>query len=92
MFCCAGKGPQKTYYSERIARKEWRKVQFCLPWLAAEDYPLILGEYLNCCCFCGHYCNSYTSGGLQAAMCINNNNMSYEGREGGGGTKGDNAE
>ncbi|BFZ03795.1 hypothetical protein BsWGS_06834 [Bradybaena similaris] len=39
-----GKGPQKTYYSERIARKEWRKVQFCLPWLAAEDYPLILAS------------------------------------------------
>ncbi|CAG5131372.1 unnamed protein product [Candidula unifasciata] len=39
-----GKGPQKTYYNEQIAKKEWRKVQFCLPWLTAEDYPLMLGS------------------------------------------------
>ncbi|KAH9502356.1 mannosyltransferase [Bulinus truncatus] len=39
-----GKGPQKYFYSAKIAEFPWRKVQFCLPWLEAEDYPLMLAS------------------------------------------------
>ncbi|XP_012942962.1 chitobiosyldiphosphodolichol beta-mannosyltransferase [Aplysia californica] len=39
-----GKGPQKEFYSKQIKERQWEKVQFCLPWLAAEDYPLLLGS------------------------------------------------
>ncbi|KAL8564973.1 hypothetical protein ACOMHN_003349 [Nucella lapillus] len=39
-----GKGPQKEMYQEKISKLQLRKVQFCLPWLAAEDYPLLLGS------------------------------------------------
>ncbi|XP_076459838.1 chitobiosyldiphosphodolichol beta-mannosyltransferase-like [Babylonia areolata] len=39
-----GKGPQKEMYQEKINRLQWQKVQFCLPWLTAEDYPLLLGS------------------------------------------------
>ncbi|KAK7507548.1 hypothetical protein BaRGS_00001483 [Batillaria attramentaria] len=39
-----GKGPQKEMYREKIKNLHWKKVQFCLPWLTAEDYPLLLGS------------------------------------------------
>ncbi|PVD39192.1 hypothetical protein C0Q70_01820 [Pomacea canaliculata] len=39
-----GKGPQKEMYMEKIASQTWKKVEFCLPWLTAEDYPLLLGS------------------------------------------------
>uniref|UniRef100_A0A0B6Y8V7 Chitobiosyldiphosphodolichol beta-mannosyltransferase n=1 Tax=Arion vulgaris TaxID=1028688 RepID=A0A0B6Y8V7_9EUPU len=39
-----GKGPQKEHYSQIIAEKQWKKVTFCLPWLTAEDYPLMLAS------------------------------------------------
>ncbi|XP_059156816.1 chitobiosyldiphosphodolichol beta-mannosyltransferase-like [Physella acuta] len=39
-----GKGPQKEMYSKKIEERSWNRVQFCLPWLAAEDYPLMLGS------------------------------------------------
>ncbi|KAI8796896.1 chitobiosyldiphosphodolichol beta-mannosyltransferase [Biomphalaria glabrata] len=40
----SGKGPQKIFYTQQIADYHWKKVKFCLPWLAAEDYPLMLGS------------------------------------------------
>ncbi|XP_065841687.1 chitobiosyldiphosphodolichol beta-mannosyltransferase-like [Oscarella lobularis] len=39
-----GKGPQKKYYEELMSSKEFERVTFCLPWLEAEDYPLLLGS------------------------------------------------
>eukprot|EP00118_Oscarella_pearsei_P003366 m.14047 g.14047 ORF g.14047 m.14047 type:complete len:501 (+) comp25438_c0_seq1:719-2221(+) len=39
-----GKGPQKKMYEDEIAGKSFDSVQFCLPWLEAEDYPLLLGS------------------------------------------------
>ncbi|CAL1541769.1 unnamed protein product [Lymnaea stagnalis] len=39
-----GKGPQKAFYSRKIEERSWKKIQFCLPWLAAEDYPTMLGS------------------------------------------------
>lgn len=37
-----GKGPLKSYYTDLIRNKLFRHVQFCLPWLTAEDYPKLL--------------------------------------------------
>ncbi|GFR79330.1 chitobiosyldiphosphodolichol beta-mannosyltransferase [Elysia marginata] len=39
-----GKGPQKEFYSKKIQEQKWRKVEFCLPWLEAEDYPQLLAS------------------------------------------------
>ena len=39
-----GKGPMKKYYLDIIAKKHWQHVQICTPWLAAEDYPKLLGN------------------------------------------------
>ncbi|KAK7111149.1 chitobiosyldiphosphodolichol beta-mannosyltransferase-like [Littorina saxatilis] len=39
-----GKGPQKEMYQKKIENLQWKKIQFCLPWLTAEDYPLLLGS------------------------------------------------
>ncbi|GFN91892.1 chitobiosyldiphosphodolichol beta-mannosyltransferase [Plakobranchus ocellatus] len=39
-----GKGPQKEYYSKKIQEHKWKKVEFCLPWLEAEDYPHLLAS------------------------------------------------
>lgn len=39
-----GKGPQKEMYRKKIESLQWKKIQFCLPWLSAEDYPLLLGS------------------------------------------------
>lgn len=41
---CEGKGPLKEHYRHLISQKHFRHVQFCTPWLEAEDYPLLLGE------------------------------------------------
>ncbi|XP_033119041.1 chitobiosyldiphosphodolichol beta-mannosyltransferase-like [Anneissia japonica] len=38
-----GKGPQKKYYQDIIAKKSFKHVKICTPWLTAEDYPLLLG-------------------------------------------------
>ncbi|XP_061191292.1 chitobiosyldiphosphodolichol beta-mannosyltransferase-like isoform X1 [Saccostrea echinata] len=38
-----GKGPQKEFYRNKIAKHKWSRVKFCLPWLEAEDYPKLLG-------------------------------------------------
>lgn len=37
-----GKGPQKEYYLERIAKIHFQHVRIITAWLAAEDYPKIL--------------------------------------------------
>uniref|UniRef100_A0ABM0M406 Chitobiosyldiphosphodolichol beta-mannosyltransferase-like n=1 Tax=Saccoglossus kowalevskii TaxID=10224 RepID=A0ABM0M406_SACKO len=39
-----GKGPMKEYYQGIIATKKFQHVHICTPWLAAEDYPLLLGS------------------------------------------------
>lgn len=47
MIVCLGKGPQKDMYSKKIEERSWNRVQFCLPWLTAEDYPLMLGKQIT---------------------------------------------
>lgn len=37
-----GRGPQRAHYLEQIALKQWTRVRVLTPWLAAEDYPLLL--------------------------------------------------
>ncbi|XP_071797701.1 chitobiosyldiphosphodolichol beta-mannosyltransferase-like [Asterias amurensis] len=39
-----GKGPQKEYYQDIIAKMALQQVQFCTPWLTAEDYAMLLGS------------------------------------------------
>lgn len=39
-----GKGPQKEYYKSKMESLHWKHVKFCLPWLKAEDYPVLLGS------------------------------------------------
>ncbi|XP_004692201.1 PREDICTED: chitobiosyldiphosphodolichol beta-mannosyltransferase [Condylura cristata] len=39
-----GKGPLKEFYGRLIGQKHFRHIQICTPWLAAEDYPLLLGS------------------------------------------------
>ncbi|XP_059204957.1 chitobiosyldiphosphodolichol beta-mannosyltransferase [Centropristis striata] len=39
-----GKGPQKQHYMKLIDSLQLEHVQFCTPWLEAEDYPLLLGS------------------------------------------------
>lgn len=43
-ICVTGKGPQKKYYQECLAKKSWKHVTVITPWLEAEDYPLLLGK------------------------------------------------
>ena len=39
-----GKGPLKDYYADIIEKSHFNKVQFILPWLEPEDYPLLLAS------------------------------------------------
>ncbi|XP_013417721.1 chitobiosyldiphosphodolichol beta-mannosyltransferase-like [Lingula anatina] len=39
-----GKGPLKKYYQGKIEEKNLKHVKICTPWLAAEDYPKLLGS------------------------------------------------
>ncbi|XP_032768616.1 chitobiosyldiphosphodolichol beta-mannosyltransferase [Rattus rattus] len=39
-----GKGPLREHYRHLISQKHLQHVQFCTPWLEAEDYPLLLGS------------------------------------------------
>ncbi|RUS72803.1 hypothetical protein EGW08_019440 [Elysia chlorotica] len=39
-----GKGPLKEFYRKKIQKQNWRKIEFCLPWLEPEDYPLLLAS------------------------------------------------
>ncbi len=41
-----GKGPQKAHYVELLKHKSWKHVQVCTPWLDAEQYPKLLGEFV----------------------------------------------
>ncbi|XP_037670184.1 chitobiosyldiphosphodolichol beta-mannosyltransferase isoform X2 [Choloepus didactylus] len=39
-----GKGPLKDHYSRLISQQCFQRVRVCMPWLEAEDYPLLLGS------------------------------------------------
>lgn len=34
----------KHHYQKELEQKEWKQISFCLPWLEAEDYPVLLGK------------------------------------------------
>ncbi|KAL2245540.1 UNVERIFIED_CONTAM: UDP-glycosyltransferase TURAN [Sesamum indicum] len=57
LFIITGKGPEKEKYEEMIRKLSLRRVAFRTMWLAAEDYPLLLGcgyvwLWITClCCF-----------------------------------------
>ena len=38
-----GKGPEKTFYLNKIKQLDMVNVEICTPWLEIEDYPLLLG-------------------------------------------------
>ncbi|ESQ35157.1 hypothetical protein EUTSA_v10007520mg [Eutrema salsugineum] len=44
LFIITGKGPEKEMYEEKIKRLNLKHVAFRTMWLAAEDYPLLLGS------------------------------------------------
>ncbi|KAJ4719598.1 UDP-glycosyltransferase TURAN [Melia azedarach] len=44
LFIITGKGPDKEKYEEKIRRLHLKRVAFCIMWLSAEDYPLLLGS------------------------------------------------
>lgn len=37
-----GRGPLRQHYLEIIENMEWTRVRVLTPWLAADDYPLLL--------------------------------------------------
>jgi beta-1,4-mannosyltransferase len=41
-----GKGPLKEQFIEQVERERdrYQHVEFCFPWLDADDYPLLLGK------------------------------------------------
>lgn len=41
-----GKGPEKELYKKKINNEIWKNVEFIMPWLEAEDYPLVLSTAL----------------------------------------------
>uniref|UniRef100_A0A3Q3A7L0 ALG1 chitobiosyldiphosphodolichol beta-mannosyltransferase n=1 Tax=Kryptolebias marmoratus TaxID=37003 RepID=A0A3Q3A7L0_KRYMA len=46
LFCViTGKGPQKGHYRKLIDSLHLEHVKICIPWLEAEDYPLLLGWF-----------------------------------------------
>lgn len=49
-----GKGPLKDQYLEQILREkdQYPNVEFCFPWLDADDYPLLLGKTFSDCFIC----------------------------------------
>lgn len=40
----AGKGPEKEKYIQKMKNLNLKRVAFRTMWLAAEDYPLLLGK------------------------------------------------
>ncbi|PKA58869.1 beta-1,4-mannosyltransferase [Apostasia shenzhenica] len=44
LFIITGKGPERKKYEEQIKKLKLRRVAFRTMWLAAEDYPLLLGS------------------------------------------------
>jgi beta-1,4-mannosyltransferase len=40
-----GKGPLKEQFIEQVERErdQYQHVEFCFPWLDADDYPLLIG-------------------------------------------------
>ncbi|KAL0443673.1 UNVERIFIED_CONTAM: UDP-glycosyltransferase TURAN [Sesamum latifolium] len=47
LFIITGKGPEKEKYEEMIRKLSLRRVAFRTMWLAAEDYPLLLGKWVS---------------------------------------------
>jgi len=45
-MCIIGKGPLKEQFIEQVKREcdQYQHVEFCFPWLDADDYPLLLGK------------------------------------------------
>ncbi|GAB6020785.1 mannosyltransferase [Chamberlinius hualienensis] len=39
-----GKGPLKEYYEKKISEMQFQCIDFCFPWLSAEDYPKLLAS------------------------------------------------
>lgn len=41
-----GKGPLKEQFIEQVERErdQYPNIEFCFPWLDADDYPLLLGK------------------------------------------------
>jgi hypothetical protein len=41
-----GKGPLKEQFIQQVEREhdQYQHVEFCFPWLDADDYPLLLGK------------------------------------------------
>ena len=48
LFVITGKGPLKEKYEKEISKMSMRHVRIITMWLAAEDYPLLLGIILSC--------------------------------------------
>lgn len=44
LFIITGKGPEKEKYEQKIRKLKLKRVAFRTMWLAAEDYPLLLGS------------------------------------------------
>lgn len=68
-----GKGPLKEQFIEQVERErdQYQHVEFCFPWLDADDYPLLLGTRYIALYFvkfkkihillirlCGYWCKS----------------------------------
>lgn len=45
-----GKGPEKEKYEQKIRKLKLKRVAFRTMWLAAEDYPLLLGRLSSVSC------------------------------------------
>ena len=44
LIIVTGNGPQREHYERRLRVLDLRRVAFRTAWLAAEDYPLLLGS------------------------------------------------
>ena len=44
LIIVTGKGPQREHYEKRLRALDLRRVAFRTAWLAAEDYPRLLGS------------------------------------------------
>lgn len=42
-----GKGPLKDFWTAIIKFKQWKHVKIITPWLSNEDYPKLLGMFLE---------------------------------------------
>ena len=42
-----GKGPLRAHYEKIIEEKNFKYVEIVTMWLASEDYPMLLGEWVR---------------------------------------------